>query len=405
MSSLSWVRVRRAPRAALCALALSLGACQGMPDMPMNEAAEKAKDEAAKADFYETSALTYYDGGKYEASARMWEKVLEQNPNDQKAKWGLAKSLQMIGTQQSLRRAEAILLPILNLEWHHPEIGDRSHEVKGTLAMVYQDLADLYDRDIRILQEKLRAIEEQENPAAQGDTSELRQQIQTQIAKRNDLLAKAIPLWEESIKVRSDHVYALAGLGKAYLMLGNDEKGIEYSRRYIMVVRASQNEKRKLRAEWEQRQAREGGSVTEEQRQIFVQKIQELRDNELKVHLLLGSVHMRREEFALAVDEYSAVLEIDPATPAALVERAQAQAKMGKFPLAVKDLEDYLKLTDPQRQRAARTRAAELLNTYRQMAGMSPILGPAAAGPGNALPSPATPKPTPSGPPAFPAAR
>ena len=78
----------------------------------------------------------------------------QQKPEDQKAKWGLAKSLQMIGTQQSLRRAEAILLPILDLDWTHPEIGDRSHEVKGTLAMVYQDLADLYDRDVRMLQDR-----------------------------------------------------------------------------------------------------------------------------------------------------------------------------------------------------------------------------------------------------------
>jgi tetratricopeptide (TPR) repeat protein len=368
--------VARAAVSLLAVAALGFSACQEM-NLPMTEHAEKAKDEQAKADFYETSALTYYDGGKYEASAQMWEKVLAQKPEDQKAKWGLAKSLQMIGTQPSLRRAEAILVPIIHLDWTHPEIGDRRHEVQGTLAMVYQDLADLYDRDVRMLQDRLRAIEEQEDPAHQGDTTELRQQVQTQIAKRNELLAKAIPLWENSIKVRADHPYALAGLGKAHLMLGNDDQGIEYSRRYIMVVRASQQEKRKLRKDWEDRQ---GESVTDEQRAKFVEKIQELRDNELKVHLLLGSVHMRREEYALALDEFSAVLEIDPARPAALVERAQALAKLGRFPLAVKDLEDYLKLTDPQRQRAARTRAAELLNTYRQMAGMSPILGPTTAG-------------------------
>jgi tetratricopeptide (TPR) repeat protein len=381
----------RAGLALLAASALSLGACQAL-GMPVTSAAEEAKDEAAKAEFYETSALTYYDGGKYESAASMWEKVLAQKPEDQKAKWGLAKSLQMIGTQNSLRRAEAILLPILDLDWNHPEIGDRSHEVKGTLAMVYQDLADLYDRDVRMLQDRLRAIEEEQNPGQQGDTGELRQQIQTQIAKRNELLVKAIPLWETSIKVRPDHPYALAGLGKAYLMLGNDDKGIEYSRRYIMVVRASQYEKRKLKKEWEERQ---GNAVTTEQRAVFVTKIQELRDNELKVHLLLGAVHMRREEYALAVEEFSAVLEIDPARPAALVERAQAQAKLGKFPLAVKDLEDYLKLTDPQRQRAARTRAAELLNTYRQMSGMSPILTPAAGAPAEGAGGPPS-KPAPA---------
>ena len=55
-------------------------------------------DAEARADYYQEAAKTYYDGGKYEAAARMWEKVLAQSPDDQWAKFGLAKSLHMIGT-------------------------------------------------------------------------------------------------------------------------------------------------------------------------------------------------------------------------------------------------------------------------------------------------------------------
>jgi tetratricopeptide (TPR) repeat protein len=342
-----------------------LTACQsGDFEMPMNEAAEKAKDATARADYYESAALTYYDGGKYESSAQMWTKVLGERPNDQKAKWGLAKSLQMIGTPENLRQAESILLDIVDLDWNHPELGDRRHEVQGTLALVYQDLADYYDRDVRTMEERMAR-----DPAS--DTAETRQQVQTQIAKRNELLTKAVPLWEAGLAKRDDNPYALAGLGKAYLMLGRDEEGIDYSRRYVQVARASQLGWRKKMQQWEKEV---GNAVTDDQRSFFVQKIQDARQKELKVHLMLGSVHMRREEYQLALDEFNAVLEIDPATPAALVERAQAEAKLGLYREAVADIEAYLKLTDPERQRTARSKATELLDRYRRMAGMQPIL-------------------------------
>lgn len=354
----------RAPRLWVAALVASVAAgLVGCESMPLGEQAEKAQDEKAKAEFYETSALTYYDGGKYETSAQMWEKVLAEKPDYAKAKWGLAKALQMIGTVKSLRRAEAILVGIVDLDWHHEQIGDRGHEVKATLAMVYQDLADLYDRDVRML-------EEQRARDPQADTPELRRNLQTQIAVRNELLSKAIPLWEIGIEKVPDHPYALAGLAKANLMLGHEDRGIEYAHRYVLVARSSQAGWRKKMKDWE---ALQGKGVTQDQRAHFVKNIQEARDNELRVHLLLGSVHVRREEYALALDEYNAVLEIDPATPAALVERAQTQAKLGQFSLAIHDLEDYLKITDPEKQRAPRTRAAELLDRYRKMAGMAPL--------------------------------
>jgi tetratricopeptide (TPR) repeat protein len=329
----------------------------------MNDAQEKAKDAVARTDYYESAALTYYDGGKYEAAAQMWTKVLGEKPGDQKASWGLAKSLQMIGTPENLRQAEAILVKIVDLDWNHPELGDRRHEVQGTLAMTYQDLADFYDRDVRRLEERMSRDSEAETP-------ETRQQVQTQIAMRNELLTKAIPLWEAGLAKRDDNPYALAGLGKAYLMLGQDEQGIEYSRRYVQVARASQLGWRKKMKQWEDEV---GKGVTTEQREFFVTKIQEARQKELKVHLMLGTVHMRREEFQLALDEFNAVLEIDPATPAALVERGQAEAKLGRYQEAVADIEAYLKLTDPERQRSARAKAADLLDRYRRMAGMTPV--------------------------------
>src|SRR5262245_38264425 len=96
------------PRSALDGLML------GMPDSPslglsgcmvndMLEKKEAAKDEVATKEHFEESAQTYYEGGRYQQSVQMWRKVLEMEPERQKAKWGLAKSLSKVGTPPALR--------------------------------------------------------------------------------------------------------------------------------------------------------------------------------------------------------------------------------------------------------------------------------------------------------------
>jgi tetratricopeptide (TPR) repeat protein len=92
------------------------------------------------------------------------------------------------------------------------------------------------------------------------------------------------------------------------------------------------------------------------------------RDKEMGMRLLLGAVYMRREQFAMAVKEYDEIIAMDPAVPAAYVERAQAYAALGVYSEAVKDLERYLKMTDPQKQRRSRVQAAQLLERYRLIA-------------------------------------
>ena len=76
--------------AAAAALLLAGCECCNLPDSPM-DAQEKAKDEEAAQAYYLDAAMTYYEGGKYETSVQMWEKVLAKTPDDQWAKFGLAE--------------------------------------------------------------------------------------------------------------------------------------------------------------------------------------------------------------------------------------------------------------------------------------------------------------------------
>ena len=346
----------RAPRAVVaCLCLLVLAGCNANVFETGNT---KAQDEAARLDYYQEAAKTYYDGGRYDASAKMWDKVLVETPEDQWAKFGLAKSLHMQGTPQSLRRAEAILKEIVSLGWQHPTRGDVGFEVKSTLANVYTSLADFYDRDIRAIEGRL------ENDQC-ADARPLEQQILCQKAKRDELLRASIPLWNDVLSCSTDNPSALAGLSKAHLIVGPEDLGIHYAEQYIRLSRESQVGWRQQLHEWQKTM---GSKVTPEQRAFYRERIMGARDKEMGMHLLLGSVYMRREQFSKAVNEYDEVVAMDPAVPAAYVERAQAYAALGVYQNAIKDLERYLKMTDPEKQRRARVRAAELLDRYRLIA-------------------------------------
>jgi len=330
----------------------------------------KAFDESPEADaearqgYYQEAAKTYYDGGKYDAAARMWQKVLVETPEDQWARFGLAKSYHMMGTPQSLRKAEVILKDIINLDWTHPTRGDVKFEVQTTLANVYSSLSDYYDRDIRVLERRL-----ENDPNA--DTKGLQQAITRQQQMHKQLLRSSMPVWSDVLRTSPENPSALAGLSKAYLMTGSEDTGIHYANRYIRLSQKSQKGwQRELKA-WEEQMK---GKVTRQQRAFYMDKIYGARDKELGVHLLLGSVYMRREQFAKAVEEYDAVLGLDSATTAAYVERAQAYAAMGLYDQAVKDLEQYLRITDPQKDRRARVNAADLLDRYRRLSGKTPLV-------------------------------
>ena len=107
------------------------------------------------------------------------------------------------------------------------------------------------------------------------------------------------------------------------------------------------------------------GQMQDEQKRQFIQKIMGAREKEKKTWLMLASVHMRRMEFAQAVNAYTRVVKLDSTVPAAYVERAQAYGALAQYKLAIKDLNEYLKITDPQMHRSQRLSAVELLDRYQ----------------------------------------
>jgi tetratricopeptide (TPR) repeat protein len=310
------------------------------------------EDTEARRKHHEESAMTYYDGGRYDQAAAQWRKVLEITPDDKRAKWGLAKALAQTGTVANLRVAESIFVQILDLDWNHPTRGNIKFELERDLAEIYVDLADYYDRDAHALEESL---DKSRDPVVLG-------RMQSQIAKRNELLLKAMPLYERVLAQSPENPYALTGLAKANLIIGDPDRGVTYARRYIALSHDSQVLRQKQFEEFEKARGRD---TTPEQREFLKGKIRTAKEKELGMRLLVASVLMRKKDAIGAVAEYDAILVMDPARPAAYVERAQAYALMGDHRRAMADLEKYLKVTDPVKHHGARIRAADLLDTYR----------------------------------------
>src|SRR5436190_13590342 len=120
---------------------VSTGCMGQLPPIPGQEARDQAEDDQARKAHFEEAAQTYYDGGKYAQSVVQWRRVLELEPERQKALWGLAKSLEMVGTPPALRESIQIFEKIVDLDWTSPTMGDRKHELMKDFAEAYSQLA------------------------------------------------------------------------------------------------------------------------------------------------------------------------------------------------------------------------------------------------------------------------
>jgi tetratricopeptide (TPR) repeat protein len=341
--------------AALCALALlatsGLALC-GCSSQELGIEPTEKEDIEAKRKHHEESAMTFYEGGRYDQAVAQWRKVLEITPDDKRAKWGFAKAMAMTGTVANLRVAESVFLQIIDLDWTHPTRGNIKFELESDLAEVYLELSDFYDKDVQFLTEKL---ERSRDPVFLENK---RRQEQT----RDELLRRSIPLLQRVLAQSPDNPRALAGLAKANLVIGDPDAGVSFARRYIALSHDSQVLRQQQFKDFEKARGRD---TTPEQRAFFKDKIRGAREKELGMRLLVASVLMRRRDAIGAVAEYDAILEMDPARPAAYVERAQAYALMGDYRKAIADVEKYLKITDPEKHHEARLKAAELLDRYR----------------------------------------
>ncbi len=326
---------------------------------------DETEDRIARRGYYEDAAITYLDGGRYSESIAMWNKVLKEDPNNAKAKWGLSRAYLGRGTVADLKEAITLLEEIKDLDWTDPVHGDRRFGVYRDLANAYSELGEKYNGDAR------RGVQILEtNPNA--DTARIEGQIAQQRGRRDENLRMAIPIYRQMLGMKENSPYALAGLARAHLSMDNDDMGLMWANRYIQQTKGSQKFWRDKMIKYEDVA---GNNMTDEQRDFFLDKLDGGREKEKSMHLMVGSVYMRRSQYDMAAKAFTRVTEIDPEMPAPYVERAQAYANARQYNLAVRDLEHYLKITDPVEHRDGRVNAAQLLDRYQRITGGQGFLG------------------------------
>jgi len=352
----------------LALVVFTFPACEGANIPLTRDYRDEEEDEATRAEYYEDSAITYLDGGRYRESIEMWNKTLELRPGNNMAKWGLARAHMGTGSLSNLKEAVEIFREIQNVNWVHPERGDERFAVLRDYAHTHSEIAEHYDRDAR----RGKAMLESDPNA---DVGLFESRIYQQEQKRNTHLDQAIPIYRQVLELKEDDGRTIAGLAKAHLARGNDDMGLMWANRYIQLSKDSQEFWRTKGAEYEQAAGR---NVTRKQRDFFLDKLKGSKDKEAKMHLMVGAVYMRRQQYDLASRAYTRVIQMDSRNPAPYAERAQAYASLGQYQSAVTDLEHYLKITDPVTHREGRINAGQLLDRYQRMLGGPGILGPGA---------------------------
>ena len=345
--------------------ALLLQACAGANVPLTQDYRDEAEDRIARRGYYEDAAITYLDGGRYNESISMWDKVLKDDPNNAKAKWGKARAYIGRGSVADLKEAIALLEEIKNLDWTDPTHGDRRFGVYRDLGNAYSELGEKYDADARRGERILET-----NPNA--EVRRIEGQIAQQRGRRDENLNKAVPIYSQMLGMKKDSPYALAGLARAHLAMGNDDLGLMWANKYIHQTKGSQKFWRNKMADYEDLA---GNNMTDEERDFFLDKLEGGREKEKSMHLMVGSVYMRRGQYDMAAQAFTRVTDIDPDMPAPYVERAQAYARVRQYNLAVRDLEHYLKITDPVEHRDGRVNAAQLLDRYQRITGGQGFLG------------------------------
>jgi tetratricopeptide (TPR) repeat protein len=204
--------------------------------------------------------------------------------------------------------------------------------IERDLAQVYVDLAEWLDRAMAANRQKLEQ--------AKTPDPALERMLVDQRTKRDEYLRQALPLFQSVLAKSPENPYALGGLAKANLSLGDDQTGIEYAKRYIALSHRNQEEWNAQLRKLE----RTMGKATEPERDFFLGKIRGAKDKEVGMRLLVGSVMIRDARYLEAVEQYTEVLRLDPARPAAYAERGR-RSRWRQYRRAVRDRE-YMKITD-----------------------------------------------------------
>jgi len=323
--------------AALALVAIVLAACQ-----PSRE--EESRDKLK--DLYMGNAQIYYESGHYRSALVQVTKVLELDPENQKARFVRAMSHLRIGGPESAQIALSELELLVK-----EDFDVRQFRVWLGLGMARAAVGDLYDARFRLLEQRLAA-----EPSAGPEIIPQREKARKErdrLWRASNEACREVLSYEDIPVARNDPI-ALYHIYRNHSLLGEHERALEYQKRHLAVIEGS-------REQWEK-------SIEEYPagREIYETKLKGTRKNEIAVREAMALTLYRLGRHEEAIDHLSRSILLGPGRAEPYLNRAQVFRKLGRHAEAVLDLKKFIKHTELTPDDEDAQKAVELLRDSEQ---------------------------------------
>ena len=277
---------------------------------------------------YLENAAQYYDGGHYERAYQQWNKALELDAENEKARLGQAMALYQLGRAESVEAIAPLVEATKRLDkLRFEKFGDDQWKVELGAALVHERWCEVYDR-------KIRKIAEEEKKGVTPDAQALAVS-KREFASHMDVAREAFEgVLSGSEKDPRDRLTCWLGLARIAAWRDDLEGSLKYANLYLEQVLRS----KKL---WQDAAAR-----FPREKPIYDAKYAGAELQEAELRDLMGNVLYQLGRMKEAEEQVDIVLKTFPQRATAYLNRGILRQSRGEDDLARSDYNKFLKYTE-----------------------------------------------------------
>ena len=277
---------------------------------------------------YLENAAQYYDQAHYERAYHQWDKALEIDPLNDKARLGQGMALYQMGRFEETEAVPRLAAAEERLEeLRHEDLDGQEWKAELGYGLVQDRWVQLYDRKIRQLEARR---------AKTGETDE------AELGVAREQLTRRIGLAERSYKSvlgggEQEAQYQLAclmGLAKMAALRGDYDECLGQARLYEEHVVKSK------------RLWRDAMERFPKDAPLYEQKLRGAEQQEAELRDVLGNVLFKLGRMEDALAELDTVIDLDTTRASAYLNRGIVRQRLGHWDLARQDLRTFLAMTE-----------------------------------------------------------
>ena len=272
-------------------------------------------------ELYTTTATYLYEDDDLERAQEQAVKALEIEPDHLAMRRMIGWIRLRLSTNEDLIIADRFFRDLR-------EDGDESEATELGLAITCERLGKAYD-------DVARALEKGEREPLEGKDRE--EEARELAAKARKLWKEGIGLLEESLASGEGSTNAMNALQRLYALSGRYEESLAWSARLLERSSAEL-------ASW--RQMLTASDLTDREDELFRSNEKAAIQLQTDTHLFAAAVLNRTGRIEEAIAHLDLVVVENPGLPQAYSLRAQLEARAGRYPDALRDIDRYLALSD-----------------------------------------------------------